>query len=127
MQRHVIDNILTLLSVVILVDGKTRQEEVEKFCEEILDVVQESDEDLFFTKSMAKDWFRQHKAGIEQSLKFDDPKSFIRRTINSVESFADKQRLYYAMLRIAHADNEYHTSENSMISSAAERWNITKH
>ncbi len=126
MQRHVIDNILTLLSVVILVDGKTRQEEVEKFCDEILDVVQENDEDLFFTKSMVIDWFRQHKASIEQSLKFDDSKSFIARTINNVEAFADKQRLYYAMLRIAHADNEFHEAENSVIVSAAQSWNIVK-
>lgn len=127
MQRHVIDNILTLLSVVILVDGKTRQEEVEKFCDEVLDVVQENDEDLFFTKSMAKDWFRQHKSSLEQKLKFDDTKAFISRTLTNVEPFNDKRRLYYAMLRIAHADNEYHASENSMITTAAKRWNITVH
>lgn len=125
MQNQTLENILTLFSVVVLIDQKTRQEEMETLCDEVITLIQECDPELFYTKAMATDWFKRNRNMIEQNLKFEDEKVFIRSVISGVSDFSDKQRLYLAMLRIAHADDEYHKCENGLIVAAAKQWEIT--
>lgn len=124
MNKEYLENILTLLTVVILIDDKVYPEEVEAFSKAVQKISEQIDPDILFTSSMAADWFKANRSNVQLRLQSHGADQLIMRLVQSIKVYAHKKDVFFNMIRIAHADSEYHTTEHDVLRIAADVWNI---
>jgi len=123
MEKSHIENILTLLTLVILIDDRVYPEEVETFSDAAHRLCYNIDPGILFTSSMAADWFKANRASIHMRL-HEESKGFVRKIIRSLTGFKKRKDVFFNMVQIAHSDKEYHTKEHIVIQLASEIWSI---
>ncbi len=124
MNKEYLEETLNLLASVILIDKRVYPEEVETFASAVKRLSNLIDPNILFTDSMAADWFKANRATILERLNSEKRDVFIRNRIRNLSNFKDYKEIFYNMIRIAHADNDYHPSEHILIKQAAAAWNI---
>lgn len=124
MNKEYLEDTLTLLASVILIDKKVYPEEVETFASAVNRLSHLIDPNILFTDSMAKDWFMANRTSIDLRLKHDDGRAMIKGLLHKLSSFKDSKEVFFNMIRIAHADKEYHSSEHELIKEASTVWKI---
>lgn len=124
MNKEYLEEILTLLTLVILIDDKVYPEEVETFAKAINRLSHLIDPNILFTNSMAKDWFQANRTGIAVRLKQDEQKIMIKSVLKKLKPFRNLKEVFFNMIRIAHSDQDYHQREHILIQEAAMIWNI---
>ena len=124
MNKEYLENVLSLLTVVILIDEKVYPEEVETFSDAVQRISEQIDPNILFTKSMAADWFRANREGILLKLNQDGSEGLIAQLVQSLRRLPGHKEVFFNMIRIAHADQEYHHKEHMVIKMAADAWNI---
>lgn len=124
MNKEYLEDTLTLMTLVILIDEKVYPEEVETFATAITRLSHMIDPKILFTNSMAKDWFHANRAAINSSLRRDDQGGIVKTTLKNLKTFKNLKEVFYNMIRIAHSDQEYHRTEHVLIQEASMIWNI---
>ncbi len=124
MKKEYLENILTLLTVVILIDDKVYPEEVEAFAKAVQKISEHIDPNILFTSSMAADWFKANRENVQIRLKSNGAETLIRKLVNNIKSMQGNKDVFFNMIRIAHADAEYHKTEHNLLRIAAEAWDI---
>lgn len=124
MNKEYLEHILTLLTVVILIDDKVYPEEVEAFSKAVQKISEQIDPDILFTSSMAADWFKANRESVQLKLKSTGAEALIRSLIQNIKSFPKNKDVFFNMIRIAHSDAEYHSTEHDLLRMAADVWNI---
>lgn len=124
MKKEYLENVLTLLTVVILIDEKVYPEEVETFSKAVQKISEQIDPNILFTPSMAADWFKANRANVQMKLKQESYKTVISNIIQNLRGFTGHKDVFFNMIRIAHSDQEYHETEHEVIRMASEVWKI---
>lgn len=124
MKKEYLDQVLTLLAIVILIDDKVYPEEVETFSKAVQKISEQIDPNILFTPSMASGWFRDNRESILRKLRNETSDSLIDSIIQKLRSYNGHKDVFFNMIRIAHADQEYHQTEHAVIKMASEAWNI---
>jgi len=125
MDNKELENILRLVSIVILADKKVYPEEVDVMSSQILKLCSEIDRDLFVTKKMAGDWFRMNRATLESALGGPYRNDFIHSALISLKDTSYTGSLYNLILKISNSDGEFHEKERSLAILAQRLWGIT--
>jgi len=124
MKKEYLEKVLTLLSIVILIDDRVYPEEVETFSKAVQKISEQIDPNILFTPSMAADWFRANRENIMMKLKNETSDALIRSIIQNLREFDGHKDVFFNMIRIAHSDKEYHRTEHQVIKLASTAWNI---
>jgi len=124
MKKEYLENVLTLLTVVILIDDKVYPEEVGAFSKSVQKISEQIDPNILFTQSMAADWFKANRESVQLQLQSEGADTLIRTLIQNIKSFPGKKDIFFNMIRIAHSDSEYHNAEHKVIQIASDVWNI---
>lgn len=124
MNKEYLENVLQLLTVVILVDEKVYPEEVETFSKAVRNISEQIDPNILFTQSMARDWFKANRETILLKLGEVGAKAMINGAIQNLRNFPGHKDVFFNMIRIAHSDQEYHNKEHAVIKIASDVWKI---
>lgn len=124
MKKEYLENVLTLLTIVILIDDKVYPEEVQAFTKAVQKISEQIDPNILFTPSMAADWFKANRENILMKLKQENSQSHISAVIQNLKTFSGHKDVFFNMIRIAHSDQEYHQTEHQVIKQASEVWRI---
>lgn len=116
--------ILTLMTVIILIDKRVYKEEVDMFVESVNQLNSQISPDMFITEKMAFDWFVSNRDDVKKSLMDPDHQKNIDRLISSLKHIAGKQHILKALKAIALADSDLHKAEISIIESVSRIWGL---
>ena len=115
---------LRLLSMMILVDEKVYQEEVEAFKTAALSLRDKVNPKLMLTRQMAEDWFDLNRDDIAIGLSKVFYESSVSKTLQSLDSVPNKEDLIVALLEVAMSDGRKHRSEELLLYKARETWSL---
>ena len=116
--------VLRLLCIMILIDGKVYEEELDAFTEAAISLRDIVDPKLMLTGHMAKDWFSGHREEILNSIRPSCYDSTVTRTLKRLDEVENKNDLIFALLKVAMSDGQKHPSEEKLLNSACETWGI---
>jgi len=117
-------DILTLLTVAVVVDNRVYKEEVDMFVERALSLKDIITPDMIFSKKMAFDWFVVHRDEVKAWMTGIDPYTTILRHILALGESSFCKEILEAIYAIATVDGEYHASEVDMIGMACKHWHL---
>ena len=118
------EDILTLMTMVVLADKKVYKEEVDMFVQAIYDLNNAISPDIFFTESMAFEWFKSNRDRVRNQLIGRNADRNLKEVIIRMKGLAYQEQILISMARIAHADSEYHNKEHKVIQQAAYSWRL---
>lgn len=118
------NDVLHLLGMMILIDGKIYEEEVDAFTDAAISLRDIVDPNLMLTRHMAKDWFAGHRDRIINSIRPSCYESTIARTLKRLDDVDNKKDMIFALLKVAISDGYKHPSEERLLNSACETWGI---
>jgi hypothetical protein len=118
-------HILTLLSVVVVVDNRVYKEEVDMFVEQARTLKEVITPDMLFSDKMAFDWFVVHRDEIKAWIDDADSHTVILRHILALGDSPFLKEILGAIYTIATVDGEYHPSEADVIGMACKHWNLS--
>ncbi len=124
MQSQHWNDTLALLCMMILVDGKVLEEEIEAFKDAAMELRDIVNPKLMLTRHMAEDWFIQHQDDLAirvSPMFFDRSVSRILHSLNTVEN---KKDITIALLKVAMSDGRKHPFEDNFLKVACTVWNL---
>lgn len=116
--------LLKLLGLIVMIDGKVYQEEVQAFTKAATRLQETLSPDIFLSENMIVDWFKNHRAelkAIVESLEYD---RHLINIIGPIRGLSQKKLVLNAMISIAESDDFYHAKEQMIINKAARYWNV---
>jgi len=116
--------ILTLLTVIILADDRVYKEEVDTFVEVVIDLNSKISPEMFMTHKMAFDWFVANKDDVAKILSSPNAERHLDNLIKSLNQVKRKDAILNALQTVAHADNDFHPKEQSVIGRTIRLWKI---
>lgn len=121
------DDILKLLSMMIIGSRKTVSHERKLFVETALSLRNQIYQDLNLTPEMAKDWFDLHREELTRSMSslyFDKTLSSI---LSNLKSLPNKKPIIVTMIKMTLTDiGERSKNENRVIGGMNEAWGNPK-
>ncbi len=126
MNSEQLNDTLMLFSLLILADGKIFVEETDVMGRQLHQLQKSLETGIIFTPEMGVDWFKSNLFNLRNLMGSDNRQTYIKTTIVKLSKLPlrTKLKIYYAMIRIAHADAEYHGSERKMIELASDIWDL---
>lgn len=118
------NEIFELLSMVILADKRVYKEEVDTFVDSVMSIKAAVNDDTLITRDLAFEWFRGHREDILALSQRNDFDIVALKRIIGLKGFEYRKALLRAMLDVSIADDELHSSEESLISLASAHWGI---
>ncbi len=117
-------DILTLLTMVIMVDRRVYKEEVDTFVKTVKQLNDSISPETFMTEGMAFDWFKSNRERVKNLLVGKDVDRNIKTAITRTKNIPGKALIIKAMGSIAQADSDFHKSEHTVIRRAAYGWGV---
>lgn len=118
-------HILTLLSVVVVVDSRVYKEEVDMFVEQASRLKDIISPDMIFSKKMAFDWFVVHRDETKTWVEnLETSQNTLMHHILALGESPFRREILNALFSIAKVDGEYHASEMDVIALACKHWNL---
>lgn len=118
------NSLLKLLGLIVMMDGKVYQEELQAFEESALRLQKVISPDLFLTGTMAKDWFINHRSYLSQLVHSLDYDRAILEIIAPIKTLPQKDMVLRAMISVAKADGYFHNKERMIVEKTARYWNV---
>lgn len=119
------NEIFTLLSMVILADDRIYKEEVDTFVGRVMEIkAAMSEDETLITSDIAFEWFRGNKETIQKAMKSGESHFIALKSIKSLAKFKHRDEVLRAMTAVSIADEEYHPTEESLITIAAAHWGL---
>lgn len=116
------NDVLRLLSMMIVIDGKVFEEEVDAFTEAALALRDMVDPKLMLTRHMAEDWFSMHRDDIAISVQTVFYDGTVKEALKNLDEVEDKKGLIIALLKVAMSDGRKHPAEEKLLNSACKTW-----
>lgn len=118
------NDVLHLLGMMILIDGKVYEEELEAFTEAAISLRDIVDPKLMLTAHMAEDWFAGHREEILNNIRPSCYDRTVQRTLKRLDEVDNKSDLIFALLKVAMSDGQKHPTEEKLLYSACETWGM---
>ena len=122
MRDSVWTDILNILCLTILVDGKVYKEEVDAFLRVSRQMNNKISEGMMLTDKMLVDWFSVHKDQLAADLNANARGKFLTDHFCRVDDPKITGPLLECMLAISRSDQDFHNLEVSMVERAAKIW-----
>lgn len=117
-------DVLRLLCMMILIDGKVYEEELEEFKKAAIALRDIVDPNLMLTGHMAEDWFELNRDEIAIGVTTVFYESNVIKTLRNLDEVEDKKGLIFALLKVAMSDGRKHPAEEKLLHSACETWGL---
>ena len=117
-------NIMTLLTVIILADKRVYKEEVDTFVKTVKSLNDSISPEIFMTEGMAFDWFKSNRMRVSNMLVGPNVDRNIKQIIANTHKVPGKSHILRAMQSIARADSDFHKNEQTIIDRAAQGWGV---
>ena len=119
-----LDDLLSLLAMMIFADKKVVRSEVETFMSAAnhLQVLRDIDPRISEPRLLA--WFNTNKASLIKILNSNGFEAWLKSVLDSVSSLKDKTAILNVMNQISLADGEVHVSEKALMVFSARYWGI---
>jgi len=124
MNNNELQKILTLFSLVILIDDKVLKVEVDTLGRQLSQLYSSLGEGYFITESMGVDWFHANRASLTSILSSPNKENYIKSLLTQLSDSSLKLKIYDVIIRIAHADAEFHPKEEEIAKLASFLWNL---
>lgn len=118
------NDVLRLLCMMILIDGKVYEEEVEAFKDAAMTLRDMVDPHLMLTRHMAEDWFHLHRDDLSIGVSSVFMDTTIAKALNGLNEVEDKKGVIFALLKVAMSDGRKHPAEEKLLNSACEMWGL---
>lgn len=118
------DYLLRLLALMVVVDKKVYQEEVEAFTKAAMQLQQAISPKMIMTQKMAMDWFISHRDRLQHVVDSLDYDRELIEVIAQLRGLPEKVEVLEAMVTIALSDDYYHDKEKMIIKKTILYWNI---
>lgn len=116
--------IFRLLSVMILVDERIYQEEVEAFTKACMTLNQTISPGMVLTRKTAFDWFLSHRDALRSQLDQNTLEALIEKLARNIDPQIDKVSLLEALEDISMSDGEQHMREKIILKKLASLWTL---
>lgn len=119
-------NVFTILSIIVIADGRVYKEEVDSFIAQVEALKAELGSDTLVTKRLAFDWFVAHRDMIAEELAGDRAHFYVVRALQKLQDFPDHAALLRAMESVSLSDEVFQVEEQSILELAHEIWRTGK-
>lgn len=116
------DNILKLLMLTMLSDGRTYEREVDTFINTSLDLRSQMHVAGIKTRRMSMDWYLEHRDELKDIQTGETFQSDLLKLIDSLESLPDKKPLLRCLKNIARPELGRKGCTEGIIATSRERW-----
>lgn len=116
--------IFHLLSVMVLVDDRVYQEEVEAFTQACITLNDIISPGMILTRKTAFDWFLNHKDTLKSQLEQNTLENLIEKLARNIDPRIDKLALLEALEDISMSDGQQHVRENVILKKLTTLWAI---
>lgn len=116
--------LLRLLGLMVMVDKKVYQEEVEAFTQAAMQLQTALSPKMMMTRKMALDWFINHRDRLKHVVDSMDYDRELMEVIGQLKDLPEKVEVIKAMINIALADDSYHGKEKMIVEKALFYWKI---
>jgi len=110
--------------MMILIDGKVYEEELEEFKTAALTLRDMVDPKLMLTGHMAEDWFELHRDEIAIGVTPVFYESTVSKTLKNLDEVENKDGLVFALMKVAMSDGHKHPAEEKLLNSACKLWGL---
>ena len=119
-----IDDLLSLLALMIFADKRVLENEISAFVRlaDKLQVAREIEPKLSEAKLSV--WFETNKEQLQAVLTRDDFETWLYERLDRLKPLPDKISILAVLCDIASSDGEVHVSEKALIKLTADRWGI---
>lgn len=120
-----IQNILKLLALTVFIDKRVYANEIDAFMKstENLDALTQLDNAL--TPAKLLEWFEANQHDLKTQLsETSEFKSLLRPILDDLADHKEKHAILNRMIKISKADDEFHKSEENLISLTAKHWDV---
>ena len=117
-------DILSLLSMMILADEKIYHEEVEAFKKAATVLKDKLCPEMMVTETMVFDWFVLHREDLNQRMSSLHYPESLFDLLDKLKSFPDKIPLLEALTDIAVSDGYKHGNESRLFTTAVQTWGV---
>ena len=118
------DSLLKLLGLIVMMDDKVYQEELEAFSAFTLKLQKEISPDIFLSETMTRDWFVNHRSYLKAIVEGLDYDQAILNILAPIRTLPQKDSVLQAMIAVAKADGFFHDKEKMIITKTARYWNV---
>lgn len=112
---------MRLMSLMVVVDGRVREEEIRVFVYRMMDLRRRLAPDMMFSEGMVRDWFTAHREDLDETHERD---AILPQTLEVLSELDMGARIVDAINAVAKADGHRHDSELAMITAVAEHWGV---
>ena len=116
-------DVMTLLAVMVVVDGKVFKEEVDTFIEEAIKLSELVGLEASFSKKLAFDWYVTRRTDIKKICAISEPSAQVIALIKALKESPHRFAVLASMNKIALADQNFHPAEFNTLSLAGKEWN----
>ena len=115
-------NILKLLMLTMLSDGRVYEREVDIFVNASLNLRSNMDVNGIQTRQMTMDWYIQHRKELVDIQTGGTFESDLLALIDSLDTLPNKKPLLRTLKNLARRDSERKESDIGIVSTSKERW-----
>ena len=115
-------NILKLLMLTMLSDGRVYEREVDTFVNASLNLRANMDVNGIQTRQMTMDWYIRHRKELVDIQTGETFESDLLALIDSLETLPNKKPLMRTLKNLARRDSERKESDIGIVSTSKERW-----
>ena len=115
-------NILKLLMLTMLSDGRVYEREVDTFVNASLNLRANMDVNGIQTRQMTMDWYIRHRKELVDIQTGETFESDLLALIDSLDTLPNKKPLLRTLKNLARRDSERKESDIGIVSKSKERW-----
>ena len=115
-------NILKLLMLTMLSDGRVYEREVDIFVNASLNLRSNMDVNGIQTRQMTMDWYIRHRKELVDIQAGETFESDLLALIDSLDTLPNKKPLLRTLKNLARRDSERKESDIGIVSTSKERW-----
>ena len=115
-------NILKLLMLTMLSDGRVYEREVDTFVNASLNLRANMDVNGIQTRQMTMDWYIRHRKELVDIQTGETFESNLLALIDSLDTLPNKKPLLRTLKNLARRDSERKESDIGIVSTSKERW-----
>jgi len=116
--------LLRLFGLIVMVDNKVYQEEVEAFIDAAMRLQKTVSPNMILTRHMVLEWFIGHKDRLQKVVNARDYDRELIEVIAQLRGIPNKVEILNAMIDVALSDEFYHAKEKMIVKKTVLYWNI---
>lgn len=115
--------LLRLMSLMVVVDGRVREEELRVFVYRMMGLRRRLAPDMMFSDGMVRDWFAAHRDGMAE-LSPEARAGVLDEAGDRLGGLGMGREIVEGLDAVSRADGHRHDAERELIADMAARWGV---